>query len=418
MTAPIPALAFPYRDIAVRIALSSGIGLLVGLEREWSQKEIGTRTFAITGLLGMLTSILAAQYVVGALVGVFIMIGFLNAQSMFRDRSLELTTSICLIVVFFLGVLVGTGHDFTAASSAIVMMMLLAWKLELERFADALKPEEIRSAILLAMLSVVVYPLLKDEYVDPYQLINPQKAWTIVIVIAGIGFVNYALLRLYRTRGLYFAAVLGGLVNSTAAVSELSATFKGRPDLAPVALAVLLLTNVAMFVRNLVILQIFAPSAVTAAAVPIGVMALLTLGLVWLRGPTGDVAGELKLASPVSLKRVLKFGALFLLLSSAGTLAQREFGNYGFLAVAALGGLVSSASTAATAATLATAGQISYQTAALATVITSISSALVNMPLVYQQTRQPRLTRRLAAASVGVTAAGLLAMLAVVELRP
>ncbi len=299
-----PAVQFPFREIAMKIALASGIGLLVGLEREWSQKEIGVRTFAITSMLGMLTSVMAPAYVLGALAGVLLLLIFLNCHSLMRDKSLELTTSICFIVVFFLGVLVGQGHTFTAATSAIFVIMLLAWKQELERFAGALKPDEIRSAVLLGLLSVVIYPLLPNQFIDPWQLVNPRQAWTIVVVIAGIGFVNYCLLRLYRTRGQYYAALLGGLVNSTAAVTELSVSFIGRPELQQTAVAVLLLTNIAMFLRNVVILQIFAPSAVMTAIIPLGVMAAATVGLVWFRRHQSVPTSQLRLSSPVSMKRV------------------------------------------------------------------------------------------------------------------
>ncbi len=40
--------------MAMQVALSVGIGLLIGLEREWAKKEIGDRTFAITGMLASL----------------------------------------------------------------------------------------------------------------------------------------------------------------------------------------------------------------------------------------------------------------------------------------------------------------------------------------------------------------------------
>jgi uncharacterized membrane protein (DUF4010 family) len=87
--------------------------------------------------------------------------------------------------------------------------MLLAWKMELQRFAGGLKPEEIRSAVLLCLIGFVIYPVLPDRFVDPWQLIDPRKVWLIVIVVAGIGFFNYVLLRLYSTRGLYWSALLG-----------------------------------------------------------------------------------------------------------------------------------------------------------------------------------------------------------------
>jgi len=108
-------------------------------------------------------------------------------------------------------------------------------------------------------------------------------------------------------------------------VTELSTSFIGRPELEPTAVAVLLLTNVAMFLRNIVILQIFAPVAVPTAMIPLGVMSLATVGFVWMRRHQSVPTGQLQLSSPVSLKRVLKFGLLFLLLSASGTLAQRKF---------------------------------------------------------------------------------------------
>jgi uncharacterized membrane protein (DUF4010 family) len=410
--APDPqTLSIPYNEIAYKVALSTGIGLLVGLEREWAHKEIGVRTFSICCLLGMLTSLLGGDFIIAALVSVVILVAFLNVHSLLHDRSLEMTTSTCLVVVFFLGAFVGRGNYFAAATSAIVMIMLLAWKVELERFADALRPEEIRSAVLLGLLSVVVYPLLPDRFIDPWHLIEPRQYWITVVVIAGIGFLNYVLLRLYSAKGLYYAAVLGGLVNSRAAVIELSAQFRKHHNLADNAFAVLLLTNVAMFVRNAVILGIFDPKAVASAAGPLAVMALATAAVIYMRGKRGDLPAEtLNLDSPVSLRRVLYFSALLLGLACAGTLAQQRFGSAGFLVVTLIGGLVSSASTTATTAALAATGQVAPEMAGIAIVLTSITSALVNVPLVYQQSRHRALTRRLAWASVGITCLGLLAL--------
>ena len=403
-------------EVAIRVGVSVLVGLLIGLEREWAQKEVGVRTFAIVTLLGTLTSLMAPGLVIAGLCGIFLLVTFLNVHSLLRDRSLELTTSAAMIISLILGALVGQGYFFAAAASSILVTMLLAWKAELARFADALQPEEIRGAVLLGLLSIVIYPLLPNRFVDPYHLINPQQAWVTVVVIAGIGFVNYVLLRLYSTRGLYYAALLGGLVNSTAAVAELSVAFRQQPSRSPTlisrAVAVLLLTNVAMFLRNLVLLGIFAPAALRHALVPMTAMASAALLVTWLSRPReADPAAEpLKLQSPVSLKRVLKFGVLFLALAAGGTLAQRQFGSYGFLVVSILGGLISSASTVASAASLAASGAISPELAATATALTSMSSALVNIPLVYQQTASQRLGQRLALATGVIVLAGLVVL--------
>ncbi len=395
--------------MALKIAVSIGTGLLIGLEREWAQKEVGVRTFSITALTGTLASILGPQFVVTAIVGCFLLVGFLNIQSMIKDRSLELTTSAALMVIVILGALVGAGQFFPAAAAAILITMLLAWKLELAKFADALKPEEIRGAVLLGMLSVIIYPLLPDRYVDPFNLLNPRGAWVTVVVVAGIGFLNYVLLRLYSARGLYYAALLGGLVNSTAAVTELSGIIRDQGEtMLSGAIAVLLLTNVAMFLRNVVLLGIFARAAVPTALLPLSLMATLACVFTWMsRDRSGTPVRSMKLSSPVSLRRVAKFGVLFLLLSASGSLAQKFLGSAGFLVISIAGGFISSASTTATAASLCAAGQITPEVAGIATVLTSVTSAMVNIPLVYQQTHRAALTRRLALTTGMITGAGL-----------
>ena len=45
---------FPATPIALKMGVAIGIGMLEGMEREWSNKDVGIRTFAIVALLGML----------------------------------------------------------------------------------------------------------------------------------------------------------------------------------------------------------------------------------------------------------------------------------------------------------------------------------------------------------------------------
>lgn len=399
---------FPTYEVAARIGCSLGVGLLVGLEREWANKEIGVRTFSIVALLGALTSLLDGPLVVTALIGAFLLVAFLNVQSLLRDQSLELTTSAALIVTLVLGVLIGRGQFFTAVASSIAMTMLLAWKAELSRFADGLAPDEIRSAVLLGLLSLVIHPLLPDRFLDPWGLVNPRQAWVVVLVIAGLGFGNYWLLRLYGARGAYYAAFLGGLVNSTATAAELTAQLGRSAANATLALALLLLTNVAMFARNLTILAIFAPLAVRDAATPFALMTFGVLPWVWPRGSRAKLPSpQLQLSSPLSLKHVLGFGVLFVALAAAGTLVERYLGGLGFLALSFVGGVISSASTTASAAALAANGTISPGTAGVAVVLTSMASALASLPVVYVQTRGVRLFRTLATSTGVIVALGL-----------
>jgi uncharacterized membrane protein (DUF4010 family) len=403
------AASFPYDEVAMKLGLALGVGLLIGLEREWSQKEAGVRTFAITALLGTLTALASIWAVLLAFGSVALLVVLMNAHSIIKRKSLEITTSVTLLVTLTLGVLIGQGHYFTATSAAILITLLLSFKAGFSAFTGTLQLEEIRSAVLIGLLTFVIYPLMPAHSVDPWHLLEPRQAWAIVVVIAGLGFFNYVMLRLFGTRGVYYAAFLGGLVNSTAAAAELSGAFSTVEDEA-LPPAALLLTSAAMFMRNLAILAIFAPTAVAAAFPALGGMALTAVPFVWW-GWRSDklIGGSLKLSSPLSLVRVMKFAVLFVLLSSAGALGQRYFGDAGFLVFSILGGLVSSASTTATAAALTANGSVSPTIGAAAAVITSVVSALVTLPVVYRLNPRTALGGLIAASAL-MTVIGLIVL--------
>ncbi len=368
--------------------------MLAGMEREWSNKDVGIRTFAIVALLGMIASVIGLNVAIAAFVGVFLLVAAMNTRSILADRSLEITTSAALLVNYLLGVLVGLGHIFTPVAGAIVMTMLLAWKTELSRFAGGLQPSEIRSAVLLGLIGFVIYPVLPNRYIDPWQLFNPGDAWISVIAIAGIGFVNYVFLRIYSTRGLYLGALFGGLVNSSATVAEL-ATRAQEAGMVAQTTSLCLITTVAMFARNLVLATLFSPRSLSATLVPLLAMVIVAGLWIWRDHAIQDkVPGTLTLTSPISLTKVLWFGVLFITIQVFGTLLTRAFGSYGMFATGIFGGLVSSASTTAAAATMAMHGKISPSLAGSTTVLTSLTSAAVNLPIVWRTTKNSTVVRR------------------------
>lgn len=374
------ATRFPPNTVAIKIAMALAVGMLVGFERESASKDVGIRTFGLTALLGTLSVLISPAYGLAAMVGVIVLIAFLNARSMIGNGSLEITTSAALLVTYALGVLVGLGHTFTPVASAILMTLLLAWKVELRRFAGGVSMEELRSAVLLALIGLVIYPVLPNRFIDPWELVNLRQAWVSVIVIASIAFVNYVLLRLYSTRGLYWTAILGGLVNSRAAVAELLTVVPNSKT----TVVVVLLVTVAMFVRNIVLVALFAPRALLTALGPLFTMACVSL-LLRTGKPEDEPGQELTLHSPISLRRVLGYGILFIAIEVVGTLAERLFGHIGFMAASAISGVASSASATVAAANLSASGKITPELAGTAVVIASMASALTNVPLVFKR---------------------------------
>ncbi len=371
---------FPPAAIAIKLAIALAVGMTVGFERESANKDVGIRTFGLVSLLGALSVLISAPYVLVSLAGVIVLVAFLNARSMLGSGALEVTTSASLLVTYALGVLVGLGHTFTPVASAILMTLLLAWKVELRRFAGGVSVDELRSAVLLGLIGFVIYPVLPNRFVDPWELVNPREAWVSVVMIASIAFVNYVLLRLYSTRGLYWTAALGGLVNSRAVVVELSALSPGSQSM----VMVVMLTTLAMFVRNILVLAIFAPRALFIAIGPLSAMACVALLLCLGRHDDGP-GKELALGSPISLKRVLSYAALFVAIQAGGTLAARIFGNLGFMVASIISGVASSASATAAAANLASSGKISAELAGTAAVLGSMASALTSIPLVVRK---------------------------------
>jgi uncharacterized membrane protein (DUF4010 family) len=404
-------LHYPVGPIALKMAVSVGIGMLVGMERKWSHKEAGIRTFSIVALLGMLATIAGQDFIIAAMVGVFLLVIGINARSLLVDKTVEITTSAALIANYMLGVLVGLGHIFTPVAGAIVMTMLLAWKTELNKFAGGLLPSEIRSAILLGLIGFVIYPVLPDRYIDPWQLFNPGDAWISIIAIAGIGFVNYVCLRIFSTGGLYLGAIFGGLVNSTATVAEVSSRAQSS-GMASKMTSLVLLTTIAMFARNLVIATLFSPASITATLMPLAAMSAVA-GLMILRdkvteGKLATNTTALKLDSPISIKKVLWFGMLFIIIQVCGTLLTRFFGSFGLLATGVFGGLVSSASTTAAAATMAMHGKISPALAGSVAIVSSLASAVINLPIVWRTIQDKAILKKMTIETAIVIAVGLI----------
>jgi uncharacterized membrane protein (DUF4010 family) len=404
---------FNVAAIALKIAVAVGMGMLIGLERNWSHKEAGIRTFSIVSLTGMLAVQVSSGLAIGGLIAVCLLVVISNVKSFLTDKSSEMTTSAALIACYVLGVLTGLGHIFTPVASAIVITMLLAWKTELSRFAGDLQTSEIRGAILLGLIGFVIYPLLPDRYIDKWNLFNPSDAWISIIAIAGIGFLNYVFLKIFSSKGLYLGAVFGGLVNSTATIAEMTTRVQeaGTPGRITILSSII---NISMFTRNMILAAIFVPLSLTATLLPLLAMSVVAALWIWrdlmAEKAYGQQEGKLELTSPISIRKLLTFGLLFIIIQVGGTLLTRLFGNSGILVTGFLGGLASSASTTAAAATMAMHGQISPNVAGSTAIISSMASAMIDFPIVWKNIKDKTLVKAFTWKLMSVLAAGVLSV--------
>ena len=368
----------------VEFVVALVLGLFLGLEREWSQKDAGIRTFALLSLLGAILTVFGEPLLLatGGLL-VLVMGVLLAVRSLVGDDAetgLSLTTSVSMFVAYGVGVLVVSGFFLESVTVAVLSSLLLVLKRELHQFAWALSREEVRSATEFAIIAFVVYPLLPRESFGPWNAVDPRTVWLLVIAVSGIGFVNYVMLRRYEAKGIAVTGFFGGLVNSTAVVAELTRRFSGGSTLRAVAVGSILLANAAMALRNAIIVVPFVPDAALLVAVPLGAMTVAGV-LLSTHVADWDRPVETDLASPFSLSSALAFGVLFLVILVGTAGAQATFGTRGFLTSTFLAGFVSSGTATATAVALASAGQVPVQQAMWGVLAGTLSSILVKIGL-------------------------------------
>jgi uncharacterized membrane protein (DUF4010 family) len=123
-------------------------------------------------------------------------------------------------------------------------------------------------------------PVLPAHPVDLWQLIDPRSNWASVVLIAGIGFVNYILLRILGPRGMEITAFFGGLINSRKVIVEFITRLRQNiASLLPIVYRGVMLAMTAMALRNGVVVALLArqTEAVLRCLPPLGLMFLISM---------------------------------------------------------------------------------------------------------------------------------------------
>jgi uncharacterized membrane protein (DUF4010 family) len=127
------------------LVIATLLGMFLGLEREWSQKPAGIRTFALISLLAAVVTIIGNEglLVIGGLLIIAHAV-LLATQSFIDDDvdGLSLTTSVSMVAAYSIGTLVASGFLIESVTVAVLSSLLLVLKRELHEFAWELSRKE------------------------------------------------------------------------------------------------------------------------------------------------------------------------------------------------------------------------------------------------------------------------------------
>lgn len=347
-----------------------GIGLLIGLERERAKSggPAGIRTFALASVLGALAmSLGGAVMTAAAVVGVAVLLGVSNYRAKPADPGL--TTEVALLLMPLLGAL-SLSEPLLSASVAVVVAVLLAAKPGLHRFVrGSLTEAEVNDGLLLAVAAVVIWPLLPDRGIGPFDALNLRTLWLVVILVLAIGTAGHVANRLVGARfGLPVSGLASGFVSSVATTAAMGGRAREHPAQLDAAVAGGTLSSVATFVQMALVLV--AVSAATARAMApmlaAGSVVLIVYGAVFtMRAARSPPAG------PATDERAFGIGAALLMAAGMAAIlvltaaAQPYFGTAGVTVSAALGGIVDTHAAAVSVAALVAGGKLPAGAAAV-----------------------------------------------------
>ena len=377
--------------IALRFAAALGLGVLLGLERERRKDEAtdfaGVRTIGLIALAGGIAAhferaldepwlALATFAAIATLVCVS------YAASAARGK-LGITAELSAILAFLVGYLCVRGQVVLAAALAVASGGILALKEWLHGLAQRIETADVEATLKFAIVSVIVLPLVPDRSFGPppFDVVNPYKVWLMVVLISGLNFASYLLVKQLGTEhGIGVTGLLGGLVSSTATTLGFAERSREQRASADALAFGILLAWIVMFVRVLAISGVVAPALLPRLALGIGALVLPCVGFALVlrrrarKGGRADVAPG---ANPFELGSAIRFGLAFGAITAAAKLAQLYLGDAGLYLAGALAGLVDVDAIVLSMANLARDDPGSASAAARTVMIAAISNTVV-----------------------------------------
>jgi len=296
---------------------------------------------------------------------------------------LGITSEVTALLAFVVGALCGWEKVAVASVATVVSLLLLTLKDFLHGLARRVELADVEATLQFAVISVIILPLLPDETFGPppIDVINPYKIWLMVVLIAGLNFFGYLLVKvLGDEHGIVVTGILGGLVSSTAVTLSFAQRSRREPAMSSAFALAIVVAWTIMFLRVVVVVGLVNRALAGALALALGTMAvagLLVSFALWRRSrarETGVVAAG---ANPFELSEAIKFGLLFGVVTVVAKAAESYLGATGLYLAGAVAGLTDVDAISLSMANLATSSPQSVKIAAYTIVIAVISNTLV-----------------------------------------
>lgn len=379
-------------DIAMRFLSSLGIGLLLGLEREGGAgARAGLRTFALVALLGTLCALLADKAASPWLLPATALGLAAMMVSAYRGAGPQddpgTTSTVALLLCFILGAAVWHGYQQLCVAIALTVTGLLYFKTELHGVTRHLSRQDWVSLLEFAAVTFVILPVLPDRNFGSLDALNPYRIWLMVVLISGLGFAGYLVLRvLGQRRGLPVVGVLGGLVSSTATTLAYSRHARAEPPAASACMVIVLAANAVVLVKLLAVAVMVAPQVLPALAPMLigGLLGGVPLPLLRWRGMAR--AAEVPhppVANPSELRVALGFGAVYAAVLLGLAWINGLFGTSGVYVMAVLSGLTDIDAITLSTLHLSNSGALSPDQAARAIALAYVASVGLKFGLVW-----------------------------------
>lgn len=331
----------------VALATSIAVGLLIGMERGWAQKDLGAgrrvagfRTFGLIGLTGGLAGM--APDIVAAILGLGVIAVLAVGYTRSTDRAhLSATTTLAGLLTFSAGLIATRLSPLIGLAAAAATFAILSARESMHRLLKGLDEQEIEGVARFLLVALVVLPLLPDAAYGPYDAWNPRKIWMVVVFVTGLSFTAYAISRRFgRDRSILVVALTGAVISSTAVTAEYARRLRSEPEARSALSTGIAAASIMMFVRVQLLTGILMPRALPSLALMMAPATMVSVAMALLAWRGQERSGkDVPIANPLAFTPALILAALVAVLSLAARWALAQFGKQGMVMVLGLTGM-------------------------------------------------------------------------------